>query len=99
MFAGTTALEIIGDNQTVINWTNGVAKVDDAHYINIVADTTCALYYAWWVNLIVPRLPHFDWTRHVYREFNAHADKLATQAMLSQASDIQVARLSSIQQR
>ena len=92
VFAGTTGLEIIGDNQTVINWTNGVAKVDDAHYIKIVADTTCALYCAWRVNLIVPRLPHSDWARHVYREFNAHADKLATQAILFQASDIQVAR-------
>eukprot|EP00973_Karenia_brevis_P073110 10155128-Karenia_brevis.AAC.1 len=34
-----------------------------------------------------PRCDHVDWSRHVFREFNARADKLAGNALTARASN------------
>ena len=39
------------------------------------------LHAAWQRRDFVPRQAHCHWARHVYREYNKHADELATMAL------------------
>lgn len=84
------ALELVGDNLTVINWLNGTAICKGSRYIPWVDKLRVALYKAWCMDLVAPRQRHCNWSRHVYREFNKSANALATRGILSLQSVLEM---------
>ena len=73
--------EIVGDNEIVINWMNGQAAASSQDQKHRVEELTNQLHCSWLQGLIAPRMPSAEWCRHVYRERNMEADRLANEAM------------------
>jgi ribonuclease HI len=69
--------EIVGDNEVVIDWVNGQAAASTKNQKRSIEVLIMQIYSAWRDGLIAPRVPSADWCRHVYRERNVAADKLA----------------------
>ena len=78
---GRISFELIGDNETVIGWVNGREKCDEKRHQGTVEEIRNTLHEAWQRMDFVPRQAHCHWARHVYREYNKHADELATMAL------------------
>ena len=74
-------VEIVGDNETVVNWLNGQAAATSRDQKSMIESLMDRIYKTWADGLIAPRMPWEDWCRHVYRERNVVADELANRAM------------------
>jgi hypothetical protein len=80
--------EVVGDNELVINWANGLAIATGTLRSQHVECLVGELGNAWHEGLIAPRTPSTEWCRHVYRERNKAADELANRAMDSNTSTV-----------
>ena len=71
-------LELILDNNTVVEWLNDRWQVEDTQYIPHVAEIRNSLHALWASGKAQPRTSTSSWARHVFREANRRADRLAT---------------------
>ena len=76
------AFHLSGDNETVVNWINGVYACTEATTCAALRSLAVGLHKAWCCELIAPKNTYSNWCRHVYREFNSRADALATRGVL-----------------
>ena len=84
--ASYTAVDLYGDSELVISWLNGTVALRDRTYAARVGSIMRSIHCAWRQNALVPRTPSDNWFRHVYRELNTEADRLANLALDSASS-------------
>ena len=66
---------------------NGKWRINTKMYAKTVKLANDTVADVWSHGMITPRMPHANWFRHVYREFNKVADKLAGIALRTGASN------------
>lgn len=81
MVYGCQRLDLVGNNLTVVNWTNIDAVVLASHYVSVVSEVQSVLHASWLNGFLLPAHGAGQWARHVCRENNKRADALATKAM------------------
>ena len=75
------AIDLMGDNKTVIDWANGQALILNEEFRVRVALTVRTLHVALQQRRLLLRCKGATWFRHVLREGNTTADNLANKAM------------------
>ena len=76
-FDGPRRLEVLGDSNLIINWVSGVWTVKFRPYERCVARVHAYLHSLVAKHEVRPRTDTADFCRHIYREFNHTADRLA----------------------
>lgn len=61
-------IELCGDSKVVVNWCEAFWPVRNPRFRDFVQ---------WWHLGCQPRMRHAPWCRHIFREYNSLADKLA----------------------
>ena len=70
-------MEVIGDDQLVINWLNGIASVKCPWYVSRCSEMVNGIFHSWRSGYLSPHTATGDWYRHLYRELNQEADAFA----------------------
>ena len=85
---GVVGLELVGDNETVVSWASGRARVigREGGLAERVGGIQKVIWRGWRLGLIAPRVPSADWSRHVSRELDKRADQLANFGLLRDSS-------------
>ena len=65
----------------MVKWINGTATCKNTRHLENLESTLTDLYRLWATGRYAPRTPSATWFRHVYREGNTEADKLAKLAL------------------
>ena len=79
--ADATRVEIVGDSLLVVNWLNAFWRTYLDRYRQVVAGVQDTLYKNLACGVLAPRNRTADILRHVYREHNTWADRLANLAL------------------
>ena len=75
--AGHRRLEICGDSKVIINWVNGVWPAKFMPYTREIGKVQRRLHELVNVFDVRPKRDVCDFCRHIYRELNTEADRLA----------------------
>ena len=69
-------IELCGDSKVVVNWCEAFWPVRNPRFRDFVHDSMRDMHQ-WWHLGCQPRMRHTPWCRHIFREYNSLADKLA----------------------
>ena len=70
-------LEVCGDSRVVIQWLNGIWPAKFLPYERSISRSQQQLYSMSHLLMVAPRENKADFCRHIYRELNTMADKIA----------------------
>ena len=76
LFQNQHRIELCGDSKVVVNWCEAYWPVRNPRFRDLVNDSMSNMHQ-WWHLGCQPRMKHALWCRHIFREYNSVADKLA----------------------
>ena len=83
-----TRLELLGDSNLIVNWTNATWPVTNWKQQQIIGYAQTCLWRWCAESQVLPRHDHCDWCRHVPRELNQTCDDLAAEGHKLGSNDL-----------